>query len=275
MNGSPQADFEFDFKHIAVPFAMRPGLSRLTPGAPQLTRLVPGSALQIEKARVEESGRSRHVAAGFDSAVAIDSIAACARMDWSKDQFDAQQSLESQFQEDFAVLDGATGTLPWLCVCTPSHWAPEEKVGLYFAALHAPVADGAALRAASSPLVQLVTGGRCWERYVWTLSPSGRYDQHPHRHLRTPWPDEPDPAAFAAQTFLRAERQTFFPVGQGTHQAVFTIRVMLKPLVQAVDTAEKAQRLQAGLASMSEAVLAYKGLADARGRLLRWLRTRA
>lgn len=275
MDGAPQADFDFDFQHIAVPFAMRPGLSRLVPGTPQLTRLVPGSALQIEKARVEGSRRSRHVAAGFDPAVAMNSIAARARSDWVAGQFDAEISLESQFQEDFAVLDGATGTLPWLCVCTPTHWAPEEKVGLHFAALHAPVADGAALRAAAGPLVQLVTGGGCWERYVWTLSPSGRHDQHPHRHARTPWPDEPDPAVFAAQSFLRTERQTFFPVGQGTHQAVFSIRVMLQPLVKAVDTAEKAQRLHESLASMSEAVLAYKGLAEARGRLLRWLRTRA
>ena len=169
------------------------------------------------------------------------------------------------------MLDARDGTLPWLCVCTPSHWAPEEKIGLHFAALHAPVADGAALRAAATPLVQLVTGGDCWERFVWTLSPSDRYDQHPHRHPRTPWPGEPDPAAFAAQSFLRVERQTFFPVGQGTRQAVFTIRVMLQPLVQAVDTLEKAQRLQASLASMSDAVLAYKGLAQARERLLRWL----
>ncbi len=275
MNGSSPADFDFDFKHIAVPFAMRPGLARLAPGAPQLTPLVPGSALQIEKQRVEEWGRSRHGVAGFDPAVAIDSIALCARMDWASGAFDDERSLESQFHEDFAVLDGATGTLPWLCVCTPSHWAPEEKVGLHFAALHAPVADGAALRAAASPLVQLVTGGGCWERYVWTLSPSNRYDQHPHRHPRTPWPLENDPEAFAAQTFFRAERQTFFPVGQSSQQSVFTIRVMLKPLLQAVDTREKAQRLQDSLASMSEAVLAYKGLAEARGRLLRWLRTRA
>ncbi|MEO7643189.1 MAG: hypothetical protein ABIU07_17350, partial [Ramlibacter sp.] len=70
-----------------------------------------------------------------------------------------------------------------------------------------------------------------------------------------------------------AERQTFFPVGGGTRQAVFTIRVMLQPLAQAVDRPEKAQRLHDSLASMSEAVLAYKGLEAAREPLLRWLRS--
>jgi hypothetical protein len=70
---------------------------------------------------------------------------------------------------------------------------------------------------------------------------------------------------------LRAERQVFFPVGQQTRQAVFAIRVMLQPLTQAVGTSEEAQRLHDSLASMSQAVLDYKNLADAREPLLRWL----
>ena len=273
-NFDSSPDFDFDFKHIAVPFAMRPGLSRLAPDTRQLTPLVPCSALHAEKQQIEKAGLSRHAVAGFDHRLAMQTISAHARINWPECPFDDECSLESTFEEDFAVLDGASGTLPWLCVCTPSHWAPEEKVGLHFAALHAPVADGAALRAAAAPLVQLVTGGGSWERFVWTLSPSNRYDQHPHRHGRPPWPDEPDPAAFAAQTFFRVERQTFLPVGQGSSQAVFTIRVMLKPLVQAVDTPEKARRLQGSLASRSDAVLAYKGLTEARGQLLRWLQRR-
>jgi uncharacterized membrane protein len=52
---------------------------------------------------------------------------------------------------------------------------------------------------------------------------------------------------------------------------VFTIRVLLQPLAEAVAGPEQAARLHAALASMSEAVLAYKGLAPARSRLLAWL----
>jgi hypothetical protein len=136
------------------------------------------------------------------------------------------------------------------------------------------VADGATLRAASQHLVQLATSGEHWERHVWTISPSGRFDQHPGRHARQAWPEPADPARFAARCFLRAERQTFFPVGQGTRQAVFTIRVMLAPLAEMVDSAEDAARLYASLASMSDAVLQYKGLAGAREPLLRWLESR-
>ena len=172
------------------------------------------------------------------------------------------------------VLDGDTGTLPWLCVCAPSHWAPEDKLGQVLAAVHAPVADNARLQAASRQLVALVTEGGRWERHVWSLSPSPRHDQHPRRHPPTPWSDTLDPQGFAQACWLRTERQTFFPVGGNTRQAVFTIRVQLQPLAQAVTSAPQAQRLHDSLASMSEAVLAYKGLTPARERLLQWLAMR-
>ena len=264
---------DFDFGHIAVPFRMQPGLRRLDAAARQLTPLAAGSRLQAEKRAVLESGASRLAVPGFDAAPALEAIADQARAEACDPA--PGTPLELAFEEDFAVLDGATGTLPWLCVCLPSHWAPEEKLGRPFASVHAPVADNAALLAASQQLVALATGGERWERFVWTVTPSDRYDQHPNRHARQSWPrDATDPEAFARQCFLRAERQTFLPVGRSTRQAVFTIRVMLQPLVDAIDSAQKARRLHDSLASMTEAVLAYKNLGPAREPLLRWLQGR-
>lgn len=261
----------FALSRIAVPFRMQPGLQRLADDARQLTPLQPGSALWQEKKRVLESGASRLAVPGFDAQPAIAAILAQARAEG----ITAAEPIELAFEEDFAVLDGATSTLPWLCVCVPSHWAPEEKLGLPFAAVHAPVADNQAILAAGQQLVRLVTGGERFERFVWTLTPSGRHDQHPGRHPRTPWPELADPEAFARQCFLRAERQTFFPVPAAPGQAVFTIRVMLQPLVEAVASRADALRLHDALASMSEAVLAYKNLAPARDRLLAWLAARS
>jgi dimethylamine monooxygenase subunit A len=266
---------DFDFDQIAVPFRMQPGLRRLADGARQLTRLDPSSALYGEKRMVVEAGRSRLCVPGFDPAPAIEAIGDKARVDGIADALGPDRPLELAFEEDFAVLDGDSTTLPWLCVCVPSHWAPEEKLGLSLAAVHAPVADNALLLAAGDKLVQLATGGACWERFVWTVTASPRHDQHPRRHARQPWPPATEPGTFAAGCFLRAERQTFFPVGRGTRQAVFTIRVMLQPLAQAVATHGRAQRLHDSLASMSDAVLAYKGLTAAREPLGRWLREMA
>jgi dimethylamine monooxygenase subunit A len=262
---------DFALSRIAVPFRMQPGLQRLPAGGRHLTPLAPGSALWQEKKRVVDAGGSRLAVAGFDAAPAIEAILAQARAEGIA----ASEPIELAFEEDFAVLDAATTALPWLRVCVPSHWAPEEKLGQPFAAVHAPVADNQALLAAGQHLVQLVTGGERFERHVWTITPSARYDQHPHRHPRAPWPASEDPEAFASQCFLRAERQTFFPVAATAAQAVFTIRVMLEPLHDAVKTREDAERLHDALASMTEAVLAYKGLAPARGRLLAWLAQRS
>ncbi|MET0310972.1 MAG: heme-dependent oxidative N-demethylase subunit alpha family protein [Burkholderiaceae bacterium] len=262
---------DFDPALIAVPFRMQPGLSRLDEGAVQLTPLDPSGRLFEEKRRVAEAAQSRHAAPGFDPAPAL---AAIAREGRRLGHEPSALPPELAWEEDFAVLDGAAGTIPWICACVPSHWAPEEKAGLPFAALHAPVADAATLVAASAHLVKLATSGR-WERHVWTLSPSSRFDQHPHRHGRTAWPAAQDPEAFAAACWLRAERQTFFPVGEGSRQSVFTIRVMLEPLPVFAAEPGAARRLHDSLASMTDAVLAYKGLAEARPRLLRWLSRQA
>jgi hypothetical protein len=183
------------------------------------------------------------------------------------------------FAEDFAVLDGTDATVPWLAVCLPSHWAPEDKVGRAFAAVHAPIADGELLRAASASLTALVTGDERWERFVWTVTADPRLHQHPARS-DVAWPepvgddDRGDAEALAAAASLRSERQTFIPI-PGSRQAVFTIFVDSAPLAAAVTTTADARRLHDAIASMSPAVLAYRRLDRVRDRLLAWLALRA
>lgn len=257
---------KFDFDIVAVPFRMQPGLRKLDPSDPQLAALDPASRLYREKLAVMEAGQSRHAVPGFDPSNAIAAM---------RDRVPSGLPPEIAYEQDFAVLDGETGKLQWLCVCVPSHWAPEDKIGLDFGAVHMPVADNKLLVGASSHLVKLATSGECWERFVWTVSPSGRYDQHPRRHPREPWPDAANVEAFGDACWLRWERQSFFPVGAGTQQAVFAIRVMLQPLREAVAPAGTARKLHDSIASMTPAVLEYKGLAPAREPLLAWLSHRA
>lgn len=266
---------DFDFSQINVPFRMQPGLRRIDARALRLTPLHAASRLYAEKQAVFAAGRSRHTVADFDPGPALEAIAALGGASGIPPAGASAAPVELAFEEDFAVLDGATGTLPWLCVCVPSHWAPEDKLGLDFAAVHAPVADNAALVAASRQLVSLVTAGDCWERFVWTISPSAWHDQHPRRHTRQPWPAPADADDFAGRCWLRAERQTFFPVGRGTRQAVFAIHVMLQRLAEAVEAPGLPRRLHDSLASMSQAVLDYKNLGPAREPLLRWLQSRS
>jgi len=182
--------------------------------------------------------------------------------------------LSLAFAEDFAVIDGATGGIPWLAVCLPSHWAPEDKIGRHFAQVHAPVADNQMLLAAGDHLARLVTGADRWERFVWTITRHATLDQHPQRCSGAPWPAGVSADTLAARAFFRTERQTFIPLA-GLEQAIFTIHVEMQPLPEAVAMPDHARRVHAALASMTPAVLAYRGLAEVREPLLAWLASRA
>jgi dimethylamine monooxygenase subunit A len=182
--------------------------------------------------------------------------------------------LALTFAEDFALIDGATARIPWLAVCLPSHWAPEDKIGKHFAQVHAPVADNQTLLAASEHLSRLVTGSDRWERFVWTVTRHASLSQHPKRLVDAPWPAEADADALAARAFFRTEHQTFIPL-PAQRQAIFTIHVDSEPLADAVAAPLRARLLHDAIASMSPTVLAYRGLTDARDRLLTWLARRA
>jgi hypothetical protein len=305
----------FDFAAVTSPFRMQPGLRRIAPDARQLTPSQPDSRALHEKLAVLASHADQALVADptFDADPALQALCAHAAAEqpaafsgtdgawqahalgWSlrhgvpegdgppeigaclralAPPWRLAGLLALAFEQDFAVLDAATGRIPWLAVCLPSHWAPEDKVGRPFAEVHAPVADNATLLAASEALTRLVTGPERWERFVWTFTANPRLQQHPRHSPRTSWPADATPQALAAQAFLRTEHQTFIPLPE-YRQAVFTIHVESRPLAEAVAEAEHARRLHGALASMSDAVLAYRGLTDAQPRLLAWLAQRA
>ena len=176
--------------------------------------------------------------------------------------------LSLAFAEDFAVVNGRDGTIPWLAVALPSHWAPEDKIGRHFAAVHAPVADSELLRKAGDSLMRLVTGAERWERFVWNVTDQPRLHAHPARVDSRRWQH-----TAVSDAWWRTERQTFMPV-PGQRQAVFTIHVEVQRLADAIDTPARAAALHAAIASMSDAVLAYRGLTAVREPLLAWLAAR-
>ena len=304
----------FDFSQITAPFRMQPGLRRVAPGQAQLTPSRPNGRHLREKMAVLATSADEALLAvpGFDALPALQAIAGEAareaepafvlgsaddcgapRLGWAlragRPEGDGEAAIGDllarlpvekrttallclALEEDFAVIDGASATIPWLAVCLPSRWAPQEKLGRHFAEVHAPVAENALLIEASDRLARLVTGSDRWERVVWTVSADPRLHQHPARG-KVDWPEAADAEAVIALASLRHEHQTFIPVLR-TGQAVFTIRVASEPLDAALGSRDDAARLHAALASMSPAVLAYRGLAPVRERLLEALRRR-
>jgi hypothetical protein len=297
----------FDVRHAHVPFAMRPGLQRVEDRQLTLTPLETGSALHQSKVNAWQSRISPvWVASALAEADALIAIEYIAKKSYSSlgnaqnltrnSNFEANprsdvclpsdrvlhatQALSMQVQEDFCILDGRSGaatagSIPFMCVATPSSWAPEEKAGLSFAAIHVPVADNQLIMAAADHLVKLGTSGQAWQRFVWTLAPTPEHDQHPVRMPRPAWLANPDPNELARNIWLRWERQMLWPIkgtaNEPTGLAMFTIRVTTEPLISAVQTPAIAKALHSSLGSMSEAVLQYKNLSAVRDRMLVWL----
>lgn len=252
-----------DLSDLPLPMRMLPGLRRCD--SVRLHRLDSASALAREKRALLDSGWSALKVDGFDEAPVVQTVRERAGVDT-----DDTTPLPFLIEEDLAVLDGDSGTLPWLSVCTPSHWAPEAKIGLHWSAAHAPVADNAALLAAQRQIIGLCTNGQNWQRSVYTLSADYRYDQHPTRQRRTPWPDLQG-LDLAQRCWLRVERQQFFPVHGRSRQAIFSIRLQFERLDLSAATPDRARALHDWLDSMSPAVSDYKGLTVVRPALLAWL----
>lgn len=180
---------------------------------------------------------------------------------------DAFDALACQVQEDLAIVSTAPGRGHWLSaahVCFPNGWAPAEKVGHSFAAVHEPVAGMNEMNRRGAEFVNIMT--RATDglvRFAWGVTFDERLNHHPDKpHVGF---DPADPRAF-----LRVERQTMwgFPA-RGA--ALFTIRTYLydcEPLRRDPATRDP---LVAALRSMSPESRAYKGLAGSFGPLLEWL----
>lgn len=172
------------------------------------------------------------------------------------------------FAEDFAIVDAASGTIPWLAVCLPSHWAPQAKVGRHFTEVHGPVADNALLLKATAGLLRLVTSPEAWERFVWTVTDHPRLNAHPAVTDPQRWTRPIEQGAW-----FRSEHQSFIPLPEHA-QAVFTIHVQLQDLAEVAADARRAAALHDAIATMSPAVLDYRGLTPVRDALLAWLAAR-
>lgn len=256
---------------VQSPFRMRPGLTHLdnadTPRLFLRDNLAP--AYRAHKAHALDTHRAEALVGRTDPTI----LEAMAQLHEAETGVAAAPDLDTltlTLQEDFVVLrDGDTMTAECLSVCFPSNWRPREKHGLGFAAIHAPVADNQLLLAGANGIIDLAFRKRRMQRYVWLLTPSADLSQHPHAQ-RTRWEAlaNATPQELLAQTYFRVERQTTLPLPH-LKAGVFFIRVMVCPLADVLACAPgRAGELREALASMSDAVVAYRGMEGVRGRLV-------
>ena len=275
---------------IVTPFRMRPNLEKLDLVAPALL-------LRDELADVYGRERELVVAAHAERAMvgtaneaALNAILSLAPSSAARERVGVRAAAES-LQEDFVILKQNNDTLrtEYLSVCFPSRWDPREKLGLDFAAIHAPVADNQMLQAAGPNMMTMAFMKQPMLRHVWLIVPAASLDQHPEKNQA--WWSEAlaDPSPLLPRLFFRIERQTTWPLPH-LQRAVFFIRLMMSPLVDVLrvpspvrpersegfdSNPSRAPELAASLRSMTPAIVAYRGMTEALPRLLTELDTHA
>ncbi|MBM3278545.1 MAG: DUF3445 domain-containing protein [Candidatus Handelsmanbacteria bacterium] len=186
------------------------------------------------------------------------------------DIFDA---LACQVCEDLAVVCRRPDGGDWLAtvhLCSPNHWAAEEKVGRPFAQVHAPVAGMGPLNQRSSDLVRAMIERGPYVRFAWGLGTDTRLNHHPEPP-RGISPENWQGRYFDPEhprLFLRLERQVLRGFTQ-EEAALFTIRTYFRDCDR-LSPGERTQ-LRLALLSMTPETLIYKGLTAHRDAILEWL----
>ena len=157
------------------------------------------------------------------------------------------EDLALNCAEDLAILHN--GILIAIAFAFPSGFKPCEKLGLDFAAVHAPVADAEALHAASAGITAAMKRPAAnFERGVWTLTSLGTLSQHP----AYPRPQ----ARQESDLWFRSEFQVLQSLG-GDWTA-FSVRLHMEPWPSIAGP--ERERIKSSLASMSAASRSYKNL---------------
>jgi hypothetical protein len=181
-------------------------------------------------------------------------------------------ALGEAWEPDYLLLkqDAASGRFHLLggCVCFPSSWRFEEKVGKPLEVIHTPVPHlNEQLAAPIHNFLSRLKPGAAWCRANWGLSRSPELNQHPARglpKLRPPLRED--------EVWLRVEDQALVALPE-SRGVLFGIRMNVIPLAEVKRHPAAARGLARALRTMPDAMLDYKSLLAAKDELLRLFST--
>ena len=176
--------------------------------------------------------------------------------------------LGENWEPDFLLLKNeATGPrLVCGCVCFPSSWALEEKMGKSIAEIHGIVPSlneniGRQIQTFLEKLKPAIS----WQRNNWGLSRSFERNQHPSRNVA-----RLDDSVRLEDVFFRVEEQSLVALPE-SNGILFGIRLKIVSLAGYEGTDEGLQLARA-LETMPEPMAVYKGIEGARTCLIRLLK---
>jgi hypothetical protein len=182
-------------------------------------------------------------------------------------------AIGESLEPDFLLLKpDETGAMKLVagCVCFPSSWSLEEKMGRPLDFIHRVVPGlNEQLGQPITQFLRRMTPDIAWLRANWGLSRSPELNQHPRRAL-----SRLDASVKLDEVWLRVEHQALVALPK-TGGVLFGIRVVVHPLAEVKQDVEAARGLRRALETMPEAMAAYKGIAPVRGALLEILKPSA
>jgi hypothetical protein len=187
------------------------------------------------------------------------------RTDWKEIESEKYVSLLdglcSQVQEDLAVvqLENENDYLTAIHLCSPNHWAPGDKTGKPFYAVHAPVPEmERTLLHYKKMLLSIVNSSSPMTRFAWGVATDKRLNHHPEPPSGINpidwWGRQHDNKTTC---YVRSERQNLVGFSE-VNAFLFTIRTYFYPIKEL--TRNEKEKLLSAIKSMSPASLRYKGL---------------
>lgn len=188
----------------------------------------------------------------------------------------AFDALSCQIQSDLNITCRREDGSDWLAaihLCAPNHWAPEQKIGMDFAAVHVPVPGIEPITDRATRWVRAMVTKGPFVRFVWGLAVDTRLNHHP----------EPPPGVDAAQwrgrefdaenprLVMRVEREVIWGFPE-VEASLFTIRTSFRDGEALRRDPELAGHLTSAIESMTPESLEYKGLARTKDAIVAWLR---
>lgn len=221
-----------------------------------------GAVILRERGRWLTEAPARHAAIHPEGAALLAEFAALVGLDPAIDV----QAAGARLEPDFLLLAPDAGGLFRLragALCFPTMWALDEKMGHTLEEIHGVVPGlNPALGGPLNLFLTRLKPGPAYLRANWGLAATAELNLHPSLGLpRLASPLDPE------RVWLRVEHQALAAL-PATGGVVFGIRVTLHPLSAVLDDAGLRAGFRRALATMPEALVAYKGLAAVRPDLL-------
>jgi hypothetical protein len=173
-------------------------------------------------------------------------------------------AIANQVQEDLSVVqlteDGGN-YIAALHLCSPNHWAAEDKIGQSFIEAHGAVPHMEKLNQQSAKLLPSILDKGSYVRFAWGISTDTRLNHHPDTvgDIGVNHRQNDRTSDSQASFFIRVERQTLSGLPQ-TNTLVFTIRTYYYDLSRASLGETMLKQAESAIHSMSDRTLEYKGL---------------